>query len=287
MTVADQAGAPLRSAPLPPRPSAPHPSPTTTTQLPTSPSTVHASPLSTPHLQPLSTAAAHALRTPDTPKQRARLACVVCRKSKVKCTLVEDSDFTKPCVNCAKGGKRCEWPSATTTTTTTSNAASTTTTTATAPTVKSRLDSHHHPALQDRLPEAKKRKKALAQDIKSEADVDLYDPSLFSEQVWKELYSIYKQHYITELPFLHEASFLPMLKQADIQCLPDSFAPLILALLSLTVPFHHGLVRALSQRGRLNAIQISRIYADAADQKIYETRALDHPSIRLVQALLM
>lgn len=78
-----------------------------------------------------------------------------------------------------------------------------------------------------------------------------------------------------------------MLKQADIQCLPDSFAPLILALLSLTVPFHHGLVRTLSQRGRLNAIQISRIYADAADQKIYETRALDHPSIRLVQALLM
>lgn len=142
-------------------------------------------------------------------------------------------------------------------------------------------------SMSDRLPEPRKRKKVAPASIKSETDGDFYNPHLFTEQVWKELYTIFKQHYVTELPFLHEASFLPMLKQTDIQSLPDSFAPLILALLSLTVPFHDELVHHLSQGNRLSAIHISRVYADAAEQKIYDTRALDHPSIRLVQALLM
>ncbi|KAF1968592.1 hypothetical protein BU23DRAFT_259347 [Bimuria novae-zelandiae CBS 107.79] len=286
MAAIDAAGAPLRSAPPPARqaaapPSYPHTSPImqtsispSTVQAATSPSTAQASPLS-PHLASLPNGSTARVRGSDAPKPRARLACQSCRTSKIRCNPRECPNFTDfPCEHCRKSGKECVWPLAGST--------------STAVPKRSSASAGGDSPQVDRQAEPRKRKRVVPSEMKIETEEDFYSPQLFTEQVWRELYSIFKQHYITELPFLHEATFLPMLKQTDIHCLPpDSSAPLILALVSLTVPYHAGLIQQLSQGGRLSAIQISRIYADAAEHRIHETRAHNHPDTRLVQALLM
>jgi len=115
------------------------------------------------------------------------------------------------------------------------------------------------------------------------SDADIFNPQLFSETVWEELYTIFRQHYATELPFLHEPTFLEKLKRPNIQKLPVYFATLRLAFLALTVPFHKGIEHQTSQDPR----QMARKYAEAAEAQATDINARSSPSIEIPQALLM
>ncbi|KAF9740564.1 hypothetical protein PMIN06_000285 [Paraphaeosphaeria minitans] len=271
---ADAAAPPLRSAPSPPRhPAAPHlplPLPSPTMHAATSPSTLHPSPSSTPHPASFPNGGTRHVRPNDAPKARARLACYHCRKSKVRCGPTT-GDIVRPCPQCVKGGKTCLWPD--------DNNPSPN------PAVK-RTD---HPAARDPSPdhrpsESRKRKKPPITSFEklSMADGDLIDPNRIDDAMWDDLYTIFRHHFATELPFLHEISFLRDVKLKDNHKHAPRFDALRLAFLALTVPFYEGFRRQSFH----DSLQAARKYAEAAERHI-NFYALSSPSIEIPQALLM
>ncbi|KAL1607789.1 hypothetical protein SLS60_002725 [Paraconiothyrium brasiliense] len=239
-------------------------------QAATSPSTVQASPSSTPHpaVFPNGSTSSH-VRASDTPKPRARLACHNCRRSKVRCG-PNTGEIVRPCPQCAKSNKTCTWPDDVN--------------------LPTNGVKKIEPALPDaspehRLSESRKRRKPPSSTFErpSAADGDIDNLHLqFTETVWDELYNIFRQHYATELPFLHEPTFLKDLKRTDTQRLPAHFAPLRLAFLALTLPFHHGIEHQIP----LDSRRYARKCAEAAEAKI-NVCALSSPSIEIPQALLI
>lgn len=113
-------------------------------------------------------------------------------------------------------------------------------------------------------------------------DADLLDPNRITDAMWDELYAIFRHHFATELPFLHEITFLRDVKRNDTQKPSSRFDALRLAFLALTVPLHDGLGRQLSQE----PLRTARKYAEAAERQI-SFFALSSPSIEIPQALLM
>lgn len=235
-----------------------------------SPSTIQASPLSTPHPQQFPNGSQNRVKANDAPKQRARLACASCRLSKVRCSgLPENASFKEACANCTKKGQECLWSD---------------------PGGKKASASGLDSPSTNRAPEPRKRRKTAPVESMQSFSMSteaIYEPKLYNKDVWKELYNIFQQHYATEFPFIHETSFLPKLEGLDIQSLPDGLAPLTLAFLALTVPFHAGILRQLREKGISSPIHVSRDYAAAAEYRIREAHNLAKPSPDLAQALLM
>ncbi|KAJ4353284.1 uncharacterized protein N0V89_005011 [Didymosphaeria variabile] len=239
-------------------------------QAATSPSTVQASPSSTPHPAAFPGSANH-VRTSasDTPKPRARLACHNCRRSKVRCG-PNTGEIVRPCPQCAKSNKTCTWPDDLNFP---SNG------------VKKIEPAVSEASPDHRLSDSRKRRKPPSTSFErpSTADGDIDNLYLqFTETIWDELYNIFRQHYATELPFLHEPTFLKDLKRTDVQRLPAYFAPLRLAFLALTLPFHPGIERQMP----LDSRRYARKCAEAAEAKI-NFCALSSPSIEVPQALLI
>ncbi|KAL5393191.1 hypothetical protein DPSP01_000022 [Paraphaeosphaeria sporulosa] len=236
---------------------------------PTSPSTVQASPSATPHPASFPHGGARHVRANDAPKARARLACYHCRKSKVRCG-PSTGEIVRPCPQCVKGCKTCLWPD--------DNNPSPN------PVVK-RTDPAAHEASPDHRPsESRKRRKPPITSFEklSMADGDLIDPNRIEDAMWDELYTIFRHHFATELPFLHEITFLRDVKLKDNQKPSHRFDALRYAFLALTVPFYEGVGRQLFQ----DSPRTARKCAEAAERHI-NFYALSSPSIEIPQALLM
>ncbi|KAG5786033.1 hypothetical protein H9Q73_000333 [Fusarium xylarioides] len=160
---------------------------------------------------------------------RSSIACLRCRRSKIKC---DNDGGNSPCDTCVKGGHQCQYPEA-------------------VPLPPKRNDSPTT-GKPEKEPQQEKKRTRKGDDItkwSSErsaiyaAEVLAY-PFLTTE-LWDQLLNIYKLHYATELPFLHLPSLKEKINSGSGQGKEYSseLNLVLLGILMLTARFHPDLVR--------------------------------------------
>ncbi|KAF4948283.1 hypothetical protein FGADI_9755 [Fusarium gaditjirri] len=160
---------------------------------------------------------------------RSSIACLRCRRSKIKC---DNNGGNSPCDTCVKGGHQCQYPEA-------------------VPPPPKGNDSPPT-GKPEKEPQQEKKRARKGDDIprwSSErsavyaAEVLAY-PFLTME-LWDQLLNIYKLHYATELPFLHLPSLKEKVSNGSVQ--GKEYSPelnlILLGILMLTARFHPDLVR--------------------------------------------
>ncbi|KAJ3532332.1 hypothetical protein NM208_g8490 [Fusarium decemcellulare] len=160
---------------------------------------------------------------------RSSIACLRCRRSKIKC---DNDGGNSPCDTCIKGGHQCQYPEATTLPPKRNDPPAT---------GKQDKDGPHERKKAKRMEEPlgldNEKSTAYAEEI-------LAYPFLTLE-LWDQLFGIYKQHYTTELSFIH----LPTLKektsyrQGQSQGQSSELNLILLGVLMLTARFHPDLVK--------------------------------------------
>ncbi|KAF5557147.1 transcriptional regulatory [Fusarium napiforme] len=160
---------------------------------------------------------------------RSSIACLRCRRSKIKC---DNDGGNSPCDTCVKGGHQCQYPEP-------------------VPLPPKRNDSPTT-GKPEKEPQQEKKRTRKADDISKwdsersaayAAEVLAY-PFLTTE-LWDQLLNIYKLHYATELPFLHLPSLKEKMSSGSGQGKQDSaeLNLVLLGILMLTARFHPDLVR--------------------------------------------
>ncbi|KAF5691327.1 transcriptional regulatory [Fusarium denticulatum] len=160
---------------------------------------------------------------------RSSIACLRCRRSKIKC---DNDGGNSPCDTCVKGGHQCQYPEA-------------------VPQPPKRNDSPTT-GKPEKEPQQEKKRTRKADDISKwssersavyAAEVLAY-PFLTTE-LWDQLLNLYKLHYATELPFLHLPSLKEKMRRGSCQGKEDSseLNLVLLGILMLTARFHSDLVR--------------------------------------------
>lgn len=228
---------------------------------------------------------------------RSSIACIRCRRSKVKCV---NSGVGTTCRSCENSGRECTYPSP-----------------VTGGSGSRRRDSF--PGKQDgpvldgerRQRPRKSTHTFVANPVSASRDsprplLDALDARLLTPTIWQELFDIFQIHYSADLPFLHPPTFLKPLRQASMQPPPitsmsaDSSAAAVrppaspeflLAFLALTARFHTRLVAHHSPATEArpsNPLIASEYYAAAARERLAtgwtENRVHD---IERTQATLM
>jgi hypothetical protein len=164
------------------------------------------------------------------PPLRSSIACLRCRKSKIKC---DNQGAAGPCDTCIKTGKDCRYPDH-------------------PPLPTKRIDP---PAAAKVDAPSAPEKKRLKKNDDARGDPGL--PAAVAEEVlsvhyltpalWKKLFTIYQQHFLTELPFLH----VPTLKEKTAFRFggrgasenPHETNLVLLGILALTARFEPDLVK--------------------------------------------
>lgn len=204
---------------------------------------------------------------------RSSIACIRCRRSKVKCV---NNGVGTTCRSCENSGRECSYPSPVTG-------------------GGRRRDSFpgKHEGTLDGERRQRPRKSTHTFVTNPSAgsresprpSLDALDPRLLTPTVWQELFDIFQVHYSADLPFLHPPTFLRPLRQAGMQppsataTVPDANATarppasveFLLAFLALTARFHPKLVAhhspSTSQRAS-NPMIASEYYAAAANERL-------------------
>lgn len=162
---------------------------------------------------------------------RSSIACLRCRKSKIKC---ENDGGSSPCETCIKQGKDCKYPEATTL-----PPKRTEPPTTTKPEREAGSDRKRLKKIEDvSRAEGSYSAAAHAEDILS--------AHYLTPKLWSEVFDIYRLHFATELPFLH----IPTLKEdmgvkfraSHKDTSPDTNL-VLLGVLTLTARFHQDLVK--------------------------------------------
>ncbi|KAK7927768.1 fungal specific transcription factor [Apiospora marii] len=225
------------------------------------------------------------------PPMRSSIACLRCRKSKIKC---ENNGGSSPCDSCIKTGKECifKLPEANP-----------------APTKRT-----EPPAgiKQDRDGGSDRKKLKRIDDI-SKMDnhkVTLYADEVLAapfltEDLWEQVLDLYKLHFAPELPFLHLPTMKDRIAHRFKTSQPDpcpDFNLVLLGVLTLTARFHPDLVKYLahvcsSQSGnarsrpvqtQIDPAAASEYYADTLTMALGPLRTtMRTASVERVQALLM
>ncbi|KAK8128250.1 hypothetical protein PG984_009358 [Apiospora sp. TS-2023a] len=225
------------------------------------------------------------------PPMRSSIACLRCRKSKIKC---ENNGGSSPCDSCIKTGKECifKLPEA--------NPAPTKRTEPPAGIKQDRDGGSDRKKLKriDDISKMDNQKAALY------ADEVLAAPFL-TEDLWEQVFDLYKLHFAPELPFLHLPTMRDMIahKFKDKQPGPSpDFNLVLLGVLTLTARFHPDLVKYLahvcsSQSGnarsrpvqtQIDPAAASEYYADTLTMALGPLRTtMREASVERVQALLM
>lgn len=225
------------------------------------------------------------------PPMRSSIACLRCRKSKIKC---ENNGGSSPCDSCIKTGKECifKLPEAN-------------------PAPAKRSD----PPVgvkQERDGGSDRKKLKRIDDISKMdnhkatiyADEVLAAPFL-TEDLWEQVLDLYKLHFAPELPFLHLPTMKDKIahkfKSAQQDCSPD-FNLVLLGVLTLTARFHPDLVKYLAHvcsaqggNARSRPVQTqsdpaaaSEYYADTLTMALGPLRTtMRVASVERAQALLM
>ncbi|KAK8051382.1 fungal specific transcription factor [Apiospora rasikravindrae] len=225
------------------------------------------------------------------PPMRSSIACLRCRKSKIKC---ENNGGSSPCDSCIKTGKECifKLPEANP-----------------APTKRTEPPAG---VKQDRDGGSDRKKLKRIDDISKMdnqkatlyADEVLAAPFL-TEDLWEQVLDLYKLHFAPELPFLHLPTLKDRIAHKFKTSQPDpspDFNLVLLGVLTLTARFHPDLVKYLahvcsSQSGNARSRPIqtqivpaaaSEYYADTLTMALGPLRTtMRVASVERVQALLM
>ncbi|GJC94225.1 fungal specific transcription factor [Colletotrichum higginsianum] len=161
------------------------------------------------------------------PPMRSSIACLRCRKSKIKC----DNDNTgSPCDTCIKAGHKCEFPDPT-------------------PLPAKRAEPPTAPKQEKDAGHDRKRVKKLEDATHSEgrtgtvyAQEVLAAPYL-TVDLWHQLFDIYKLHFATELPFLHLPTLKGIIHDKDSKKPSAESNLVLLGILALTARFQPELVK--------------------------------------------
>ncbi|CZS84304.1 unnamed protein product [Fusarium graminearum] len=195
---------------------------------------------------------------------RSSIACVRCRRSKIKCN---NDGGHSPCDHCIKGGHQCQYPEP-------------------VPIPPKRSESQAA-ARSEKEPHPEKKRTRKLDDVPGRnserstayaAEVLAY-PFLTTE-LWSQLLSIYKQHYATELPFIH----LPSLKERMIsepgkkQDYPSE----------LNLNSQQGHTRQRTSQPKNDPVAASDFFATVLTTALGPLRtAMDTITVERVQAFLM
>lgn len=219
---------------------------------------------------------------------RSSIACLRCRKSKIKCD--NSGQLDTACENCIRSGHKCEWPEPAGPPSRRTEPATT----------GSRVD-------RDVAPE---RKRPRRTGDASQLDGQRYAEEILTAQfidrdLWDKILATYRRHFSTELPFLHiptvKSRIFDLLRGRKPTC-PD-FNLVLLGLLALTARFHPDLVKYVehlpqdrpgTQRPRggratkYEAVAASDFFARALDTAMGSVMdAFTSATVERVQAWLM
>lgn len=195
---------------------------------------------------------------------RSSIACVRCRRSKVKCV---NNGVGTTCRSCETSGRDCAYPS---------------------PVAGGGRRRDSFPAKHDGAQEGEKRQRPRKSTHTFVANpmsglresprplLDALDPRLLTPTVWQELFDIFQVHYSADLPFLHPPTFLKPLRQvaatdANATARPPASPEFLLAFLALTARFHPKLVAHHSPSTATrpsNPLIASEYYAAAANERL-------------------
>ncbi|KUI68111.1 putative transcriptional regulatory protein PB1A11.04c [Cytospora mali] len=161
---------------------------------------------------------------------RSSIACLRCRKSKIKC---DNDGGSSPCETCIKQGKDCKYPEAT-------------------PMPPKR--SEPPTGMKVERDNGVDRKRIKKEDMSraggqssaiAHAD-EILSAHYLTPKLWSEVFDIYRLHFATELPFLHmptiKESMVPRFKETQRVPSPDTNL-VLLGVLTLTARFHPDLVK--------------------------------------------
>ena len=232
-----------------------------------------------------------------TGRMRSSIACVRCRRSKVKCV---NSGVGTTCRSCESSGRDCSYPSPVTSTTVRRRDS-----------VGGRLDGATEG---ERRQRPRKSAQAFAptattstiasQESPRPQRSEPLDPTLLTPQLWQELFEIFQIHFSADLPFLHPPTFLKPLRLAARQppasttspehpraAMPPVSTEFLLAFLALTARFHPKLIAHHSPASAArpsNPLIASEYYAAAANERCarYWDESIAH-DIERTQAHLM
>lgn len=225
------------------------------------------------------------------PPMRSSIACLRCRKSKIKC---ENNGGTSPCDSCLKTGKDCVFK---------------------LPEPNPAPPKRNDPpsAIKQERDGGSDRKKLKKIDELSKLDNEkgtlfadeVLSAPFLTEDIWDQVLDLYKLHFAPELPFLHLPTMKERLGRRFRSQQPDSnpdFNLVLLGILTLTARYHTDLVKYLahicnSQGGNARSRPVQTQVDPAAASEYYAetlTRALGSmrnavgsASVERVQALLM
>lgn len=225
------------------------------------------------------------------PPMRSSIACLRCRKSKIKC---ENNGGTSPCDSCLKTGKDC---------------------------VFKLPEPNQAPPKRNDPPSTMKQERDGGSDRKKLKKIDelskldnekgtLFADEVLSvpfltEDIWDQVLDLYKLHFAPELPFLHLPTMKEKLGRRFRSQQPDpnpDFNLVLLGILTLTARYHPDLVKYLahicnSQGGNARSRPVqtqvdpaaaSEYYAETLTRALGSMRnAMGSASVERVQALLM
>ncbi|KPM46122.1 hypothetical protein AK830_g469 [Neonectria ditissima] len=183
------------------------------------------------------------------PPMRSSIACMRCRRSKIKC---DNDGGTSPCDTCIKGGHQCQYPDPSLLTAAKRND----------PPIVNRQD-------KDMIQERKRIKKVEEVPVLDNEKAAVYAEEVLAypfltPELWDQLLNIYKLHFATELSALH----LPTLKEKMRLKQGTNYEPstelnlVLLGILTLTSRFHPDLVKYVSH---LSTATRARVYQPKPD----------------------
>ncbi|KAH8203084.1 hypothetical protein TruAng_002717 [Truncatella angustata] len=225
------------------------------------------------------------------PPMRSSIACLRCRKSKIKC---ENNGGSSPCDSCLKTGKDCVFK---------------------LPEPNPAPPKRNDPpsAIKQERDGGSDRKKLKKIDELSKLDNEkgtlfadeVLSAPFLTEDIWDQVLDLYKLHFAPELPFLHLPTMKEKLGRRFRNQQPDptpDFNLVLLGILTLTARYHTDLVKYLahicnSQGGNARSRPVqtqvdpaaaSEYYAETLTRALGSMRnAMGSASVERVQALLM
>ncbi|KXT03223.1 hypothetical protein AC578_4800 [Pseudocercospora eumusae] len=207
---------------------------------------------------------------------RSSIACIRCRRSKVKCV---NNGVGTTCRSCENSGRECAYPSPVAGGTRRRDS------------ISGRADVYGDAERRQRPRKSTHTFVANPMSGSRESPrplLDALDARLLTPQVWQELFDIFQIHYSADLPFLHPPTFLKPLRQSALQSAPPTPAgnapsdsastarppastEFLLAFLALTARFHPKLVQHHSPptaNRASNPLIASEYYAAAANERL-------------------
>ncbi|TEA14285.1 putative transcriptional regulatory protein [Colletotrichum sidae] len=160
---------------------------------------------------------------------RSSIACLRCRRSKIKC---DNDNSGAPCDTCIKAGHKCEFPDPN-------------------PLPAKRSDPPTVPKQEREAGHDRKRAKKLEDSVHPDGTAkaqEVLSMPYLTGDIWHQLFDIYKLHFATELPFLHLPTLKGIIHDKDVRKPSAEDSMILLGILALTARFQTELVKYVAHQ---------------------------------------